>query len=155
MSIIDTYDAILVSDISKSQEVKKLYEMAKNLNKNETSFRHFEYRPWGYFEVLAGGDNMGFKVKKIIVFPNKRLSLQSHNFRKEYWFCLSGNGQAEIDFKNFNLDLNSNSMVFIDIKQTHRLVNYSESNLEIIEVQLGTYLGENDIIRYQDDFNRN
>lgn len=153
LSIIDTHDAILISDISKSQEVKKLFEMAKDLNKNEISYTHFEHRPWGYFEVLAGGDNMGFKIKKIIVFPNKRLSLQSHNFRKEYWFCIEGKGQAQIGLEIINLDLGS--MVFIDINQTHRLENNSETNLEIIEIQLGTYLGEDDIIRYQDDFNRN
>ena len=152
LSIIDTHDSILISDMSKSQDVKKLFEMAKNLNKNEISYTHFEYRPWGYFEVLAGGDNMGFKIKKIIVNPNKRLSLQSHEHRKEYWFCIRGVGQAQVDSNFINLELNS--MCFIDTTQTHRLINNSDTNLEIIEVQLGLYLGEDDIIRYEDDFNR-
>ena len=152
LSIIDTNDVILISDINKSQEVKKLYELAIQLGKNQINYNHFDYRPWGYYEVLAGGDNMGFKIKKIIVHPNKRLSLQSHNFRKEYWFCIGGEGQAQINDSLINLK--TDSMVFIDIAQTHRLVNNSESNLEIIEIQLGTYLGEDDIIRYEDDYNR-
>ena len=96
---------------------------------------------------------MGFKIKKIIVNSNKRLSLQSHNFRKEYWFCIGGVGQAQVDSNFINLELHS--MCFIDLAQTHRLINNSDSNLEIIEVQLGLYLGEDDIIRYEDDFNRN
>lgn len=155
LSIIETHDVILISDINKSQEVKKLYELAISLNKNEISYGHFDYRPWGFYEVLAGGDNLGFKIKKIIVYPGKRLSLQSHNFRKEYWFCLKGFGQAQIDSDLINLSIDSESIVFIDIQQTHRLSNNSDSNLEIIEIQFGTYLGEDDIIRYQDDFNRN
>ena len=94
-----------------------------------------------------------YKIKKIIVYPGKRLSLQSHNFRKEYWFCIKGKGQVQICTNIINLY--PDSMVFIDIAQIHRLTNNSDSDLEIIEVQLGTYLGEDDIIRYQDDFNRN
>lgn len=156
ISIIETQDTILISDINKSQEIKKLYEMAISLNKKESIYTHFDYRPWGYYEVLAGGDTMGFKIKKIIVYPNKRLSLQSHNKRKEYWFCIEGKGQAQIEHNIIKLEAtnNLNTMVFIDVKQKHRLINNSQHNLIIIEVQLGTYLGEDDIIRYEDDFNR-
>jgi mannose-1-phosphate guanylyltransferase/mannose-6-phosphate isomerase len=152
ISIIDTNDVLLISDISKTQEVKKLYELAISLNKKETTFNHFDYRPWGFYEVLAGGDNMGFKIKKIIVYPNMRLSLQSHNHRKEYWFCINGQGQAQIDSNIYHM--NVNSMVFIDQKILHRLYNNGNTNLTIIEIQLGTYLGEDDITRYEDDFNR-
>lgn len=155
LSVIDTHDTILISNSSKSQEVKKLYEMAISLNKKEISFTHFDYRPWGYYEVLAGGDIMGFKVKKITVYPNKRLSLQSHSKRKEYWFCVEGTGQAQIDTNIIKLETNTNTMVFIDVEQKHRMINNSQSNLVIIEIQLGIYLGEDDIVRYEDDFNRN
>lgn len=155
ISIIDTQDIILISDTNKSQDVKKLYDMAIALNKKEISYTHFDYRPWGYYEVLAGGDTMGFKVKKIIVYPNKRLSLQSHNKRKEYWFCIEGMGQAQIDTNIIKLESHANTMVFIDIKQKHRLINNTTLNLVIIEIQLGCYLGEDDIIRYEDDYNRN
>ena len=154
LSIIDTHDTLMISNTNKSQEVKKLYEMAICLGKKEISYNHFDYRPWGYYEVLAGGDNMGFKIKKIIVYPNKRLSLQSHNFRKEYWFCINGIGKAIVDNNLICIDSLTNTMVYVDIKQKHRLVNESKSNLEIIEIQLGTYLGEDDIIRYEDDYNR-
>lgn len=155
ISIIDTPDTILISNNSKSQEVKKLYELAISLNKKEISFTHFDYRPWGHYEVLAGGDTMGFKVKKITVYPNKRLSLQSHFKRKEYWFCIEGKGQAQVNENLIELDSNVNTMVFIDIEQKHRMINNSQSNLVIIEIQLGVYLGEDDIVRYEDDFNRN
>jgi mannose-1-phosphate guanylyltransferase len=155
LSIIDTQDIILISDTNKSQDVKKLYEMAIALNKKEISYTHFDYRPWGCYEVLAGGDTMGFKVKKIIVYPNKRLSLQSHNQRKEYWFCIEGMGQAQIDTNIIKLESITNSMVFIDVKQKHRLINNTSLNLVIIEIQLGCYLGEDDIVRYEDDYNRN
>lgn len=155
LSIIDTQDSILISNTSKSQEVKKLYEMAISLNKKEISYTHFDYRPWGHYEVLAGNDTMGFKVKKITVYPNKRLSLQSHKKRKEYWFCIEGKGQAQVDTNIIDLESNTNTMVFIDIDIQHRMMNNSQSNLVIIEIQLGVYLGEDDIIRYEDDFNRN
>lgn len=155
ISIIDTPDTILISNNSKSQEVKKLYELAISLNKKEISFTHFDYRPWGHYEVLAGGDTMGFKVKKITVYPNKRLSLQSHSKRKEYWFCIEGEGQAQINDDIIELGSKPNTMVFIDIEQKHRMINNSQSNLVIIEIQLGIYLGEDDIVRYEDDFNRN
>lgn len=155
LSIIDTHDTILISNINKSQEVKKLYEQVLSLNKKEISFTHFDYRPWGYYEVLAGGDILGFKVKKITVYPNKRLSLQSHSKRKEYWFCIEGSGQAQVDTNILELNSISNTMVFIDVEQKHRLINNTSSNLSIIEIQLGIYLGEDDIVRYEDDFNRN
>lgn len=155
LSIIDTHDTILISNINKSQEVKKLYEQVLSFNKKEISYTHFDYRPWGYYEVLAGGDILGFKVKKIIVYPNKRLSLQSHSKRKEYWFCLEGLGQAQVDTNIIELNSISNTMVFIDIEQKHRLINNTSSNLVIIEIQFGIYLGEDDIVRYEDDFNRN
>ena len=154
LSIVNTTDVLLISDINKSQEVKKLYELAKTMKKNEINYSNIDYRPWGFYEVLAGGDNMGFKIKRIVVYSNKKLSLQSHNHRKEYWFCLKGKGVALIENNNFVLESTNNTSVFIDIRQKHRLINDSNDLLEIIEIQLGTYLGEDDIIRYEDDYNR-
>lgn len=153
ISIIDSGDVLLVSELNKSQEVKKLYELAIQLGKSEIRYNNIDYRPWGKFEVLAGSDNAGFKVKKITVYPNKRLSLQSHKFRKEYWFNLTGEGLAQVNEQL--IQLKDNSMVYIDVEVKHRLINNSENNLEIIEIQLGTYLGEDDIIRYEDDYQRN
>ena len=109
-------------------------------------------RPWGFYEVLSGHDNAGYKVKKITVLPGNRLSLQSHNLRKEQWFCVKGKGQAQVD-NNF-LELSVGKQVTIEVKQKHRLINNSDDVLEIIEIQFGDYLGEDDIIRYEDDYSR-
>jgi mannose-6-phosphate isomerase-like protein (cupin superfamily) len=152
LAIIDTHDGLLISDINSTQNVKNIYQMVKDSSKPEIRFNHIDYRPWGFYEVLAGSDNAGYKLKKITVYPNKKLSLQSHNFRKEKWTCLTGTGLAQVD-ETF-IDLKNNSIVEIDIGQKHRLINNSETNLEIIEIQVGSYLGEDDIIRYEDDFKR-
>lgn len=109
-------------------------------------------RPWGFYEVLSGDDHTGYKVKKITVHPGKRLSLQSHNQRKEHWFCVKGKGQAQVD-DNF-IELSMGVQITIQIQQKHRLINNSDDVLEIIEIQFGDYLGEDDIIRYEDDYSR-
>jgi len=86
------------------------------------------------------------------VYPGKRLSLQSHNHRREQWTCIKGNGQAQIE--DIIIDLTLNKIVEIEIGQKHRLINNSDQIFEIIEIQIGNYLGEDDIIRYEDDFGR-
>lgn len=146
--ISEVDDCILVSDINSSQDIKKVFELTKD--KKEIKSNKIDYRPWGYYEILSEFD--GYKIKKISVYPSKRLSLQSHNYRKEQWTCIKGSGQAQID-DNF-IDLEINKSVFIEINQKHRLINNSKELLEIIEIQLGSYLEEDDIIRYEDDYNR-
>jgi mannose-1-phosphate guanylyltransferase/mannose-1-phosphate guanylyltransferase/mannose-6-phosphate isomerase len=108
------------------------------------------HRPWGYYEVIKDAEN--FKSKRITVMPNKKLSLQSHNFRSEHWICLSGIGQAQVNDQF--ITLKPNVHVFIDVKDKHRLINNGDQQLVIIEIQTGTYFGEDDIIRYEDDFGR-
>ena len=146
--ISESDDCILISDINSSQDIKKVYELTKN--KKEIKSNKIDYRPWGYYEILSEFD--GYKIKKISVYPSKRLSLQSHNYRKEQWTCIKGSGQAQIDDKFINLEINKS--VYIEINQKHRLINNSKELLEIIEIQLGSYLEEDDIIRYEDDYNR-
>ncbi len=107
-------------------------------------------RPWGFYEIIEEKDDR--KVKKLTVYPGKRLSLQSHKHRCEHWIQFSGKGQAEID--NQILEIGENTHIFVNFQQKHRLINNSDTNLEIIEIQKGTYFGEDDIIRYQDDFGR-
>ena len=107
-------------------------------------------RPWGEFQVIDSGD--GFQVKRIIVLPGKRLSLQSHKFRKEHWVVSSG--EAEVEINNKILKLTIAESIDIPLGAIHRLSNNSKSKLIIIEIQFGSYLGEDDIIRYEDDFNR-
>jgi len=106
-------------------------------------------RPWGWYEVLHDGD---YKVKRIHVFPNKRLSLQSHQFREECWYVVKGSGKA---VKGDTLvPLHEGDVIRIDRLEKHRLINDSDADLEIVEIQRGTYFGEDDIVRYEDDFGR-
>jgi len=109
----------------------------------------FEKRPWGEFYILYDSE---CKIKKIVVNPQKRLSLQSHKFRDEYWLVLNGQGKCQINDEI--LEIKKGDSVKIKKEQKHRLINDSENILEIIEIQTGEYFGEDDIIRYEDDYNR-
>ena len=109
------------------------------------------HRPWGYYEVIK--DDEHFKTKRIVVNPNKKLSLQSHKLRSEHWICLSGSGFAQINDQM--IELRPNVHVFIDCHNKHRLINnHDQQQLVIIEIQTGTYFGEDDILRYEDDYGR-
>ena len=109
-----------------------------------------EERPWGWFEILF--EEAGLKVKRIMVRPGKRLSLQSHQRRSENWVVVQGKALFTLDDKSFALK--PHQSVFIPAGSRHRMENPGLAELVFIEVQTGTYLGEDDIIRYQDDFNR-
>jgi mannose-6-phosphate isomerase-like protein (cupin superfamily) len=109
-----------------------------------------EERPWGWFEILFEEANL--KIKRIMVKPGKRLSLQSHERRAENWVIIQGQALFTLDEKTFNLGPRQTG--FIPEKTKHRMENPGQENLIFVEVQTGTYLGEDDIIRYQDDFNR-
>jgi mannose-1-phosphate guanylyltransferase len=109
-------------------------------------------RPWGYYENIYGNDHNGFKVKKIVVYPSKRLSLQTHEQRSEHWVIVKGEG--EVQRGNEKINVKRNDHIYIEIKELHRITNNSSENLELIETQIGDYLGEDDIIRYEDDFGR-
>jgi len=114
------------------------------------SLNYIEERPWGTFKVLEEGK--GFKVKLITVNPGKRLSLQSHNHRDEHWVVVCGEVQIEIDDQV--LVKNAGEHVFIKREQKHRLSNPGSKVVHLIETQIGEYLEEDDIIRYDDDFGR-
>jgi len=107
-------------------------------------------RPWGNYTVLLESDN--YKIKKIIVNPKSRLSLQSHKHRSEHWTIVKGN--AIIQVGKDKLNLTANQHAFIPKETIHRIENNSESIVELIEVQIGDYLGEDDIVRYEDDYSR-
>ena len=109
-----------------------------------------EERPWGFFETLFEGE--GFKVKRILVKPGRRLSLQSHVLRSEYWTVVKG--VATIWIGDSIEDVHYNQSRYIEKKEKHRLENKTNTDVEIIEVQCGEYLGEDDIVRYEDDYNR-
>ena len=110
------------------------------------------YRPWGWYENLDGNDNSGVKVKRLIVLPKMRLSLQSHNNRQEHWVVARGHAKVQLN-EDF-VDLGPNEYIHIPLQSVHRVENTGEDLLEIIETQVGSYLGEDDIIRYEDDFGR-
>ncbi|AYV82710.1 MAG: mannose-1-phosphate guanyltransferase [Hyperionvirus sp.] len=109
-------------------------------------------RPWGHYDILAGTDTSGYKIKRIIVNPHQKLSLQSHNHRKEVWTVINGAGEAIKG--DTTIPIQTGDTVIIEIKEHHRLINNTDSPLEIIEIQLGDYLGEDDITRYSDDYGR-
>jgi mannose-1-phosphate guanylyltransferase/mannose-6-phosphate isomerase len=150
ISLVETEDCILVSDLKLSQDIKNLYELVKTQKNNLINNEYKDFRPWGFYEVIQ--DTPTFKLKKITVYPGKKLSLQSHNKRFEHWTCLEGNGMAQINDDFINLSLNKS--VFIKIGDKHRLINNGTENLVIIELQTGNYFGEDDIIRYEDDYGR-
>ncbi len=109
-----------------------------------------EERPWGWFEVLY--EEPGLKVKRIMVRPGRRLSLQSHEQRAENWVIVQGKALFTLDGREFALD--PQQSVFIPKRSRHRIENPGAEELVFVEVQTGSYLGEDDIVRYQDDFNR-
>ena len=110
-----------------------------------------EHRPWGYYSVLSEEED--HKVKRIVVYPGKRISLQKHQQRAEHWFIISGDGIVTLDGKQFNKKRGES----IEISQgsIHRIENIGETNLRLVEVQTGDYFGEDDIERFEDDFGRN
>jgi len=108
-------------------------------------------RPWGTYEIILKEDT--YLVKRIIVLPNKRLSLQYHNHRAEHWTIVQGVGVVTLGNKKINVEANQN--LFIEIKQLHRIENIGENDLIFIETQVGTILSEDDIVRIEDDFGRN
>jgi len=148
--VVDTPDAILVTHKFHTQHVKTIYSQLKN-GKLEMHRAHREvHRPWGSYTILE--DELGFKVKKIIVKPHSKLSLQSHKNRAEHWVVVRG--EAEIINNNSKIYLKENQSTYIEQGHKHQLINSSDLPLEIIEVQSGVYLGEDDIVRYEDKYGR-
>lgn len=148
--IIENKDAVLVCEQSKSQEVKDIVQQLQRENRIEAKHNLRIHRPWGYYETLDI-DNR-FKVKRIIVKPKASLSLQKHFHRSEHWVVVKGTASVECDGKQFLLY--ENQSTYIPQTATHRLSNAGKIPLEIIEVQVGSYLGEDDIERYHDNYDR-
>ena len=148
--IVDTGDALLVSKKGSSQKVKQVVSKLK-----ETTQLHnihlTGHRPWGTYTVLE--DLNGYKIKRIEVKPNKRLSLQSHKYRNEHWIVVDGSATITLNDKTFIL--NQNESTYIKAGDKHRLLNDTNEPLVIIEAQVGSYTGEDDIERFDDDFSRN
>ena len=149
--VVDTDDALLISKKSSSEKVKDVVNEL-NLKKDSRADYHIkDYRPWGSYQILDE-ESSQFKVKRIFVAPHKRLSYQMHHHRSEHWIVVKGTATVTIDDKVF--DIFEGESTFIKATQKHRLENKTDNTLEIIEVQLGSYLEEDDIIRFDDDFQR-
>ncbi len=150
MIVVETNDAVLVVNKNSTQEVKKIVQSLKK-NRYKESYEHSKvYRPWGYFTTLVEEKN--WKVKKIVVNPNASLSSQLHKKRSEHWTVVSGSAEVEID-NNVSI-LKKNQSTYIPKNCKHRLSNPNDSILTLIEVQNGDYLGEDDIIRFEDVYGR-
>jgi mannose-1-phosphate guanylyltransferase/mannose-6-phosphate isomerase len=148
--IVETQDAVLVADKSRSQEVKQIVEQLKAEQREEENFHRIVYRPWGSFDSVDEGD--GYKVKRISVKPGARLSKQMHHHRAEHWVVVRGTARV---FRNDEVfDLHENESAFIPLGATHYLENPTTEPLDIIEVQSGSYLGEDDIVRFEDMYGR-
>lgn len=148
--IVETEDALLVCDKSKSNEVKKIYEKLKDINDETHKVHKTVYRPWGYYSVLQEGE--GFLTKCICVNPHAKLSLQYHFHRSEHWVVLEGNAIVVKDDIEYNLT--PGESIDIKIKETHSLQNLTDKPLKILEVQKGDILDENDIVRLSDMYGR-
>jgi mannose-1-phosphate guanylyltransferase len=149
--IVDTQDALLVSHRNNAQNIKNIVSILKNKKRPETENHRKVFRPWGYYDCIDSG--LGFQVKRILVNPGAKLSLQKHQYRAEHWIVVKG--VASITFGDKFFTLCENQSTFIPKNKIHRLDNKESSTLEIIEIQTGDYLGEDDIIRLEDDYQRN
>jgi mannose-1-phosphate guanylyltransferase/mannose-6-phosphate isomerase len=148
--IIDTDDATLITKKNHSEKVKQVVNKLIKRKLVEGKEHVFEYRPWGKFENLFSNDNC--KVKRIIVSPKKRLSLQYHNFRSEHWLIVKGNANIHLD--GIKILLKVGESLDIPMKSQHFIENKEETDLIFIETQLGSYFGEDDIVRLDDPYFR-
>lgn len=148
--IIDTEDALLISKKGSSQKVKDVVSSYRQTNPELTHIHRTAHRPWGTYTVLE--DTSGYKIKRIEVKPGKRLSLQKHFHRNEHWIVLSGTATVTVADQTYLVYPNAST--YIKAGEFHRLANMGKIPLVIIEVQVGEYTGEDDIVRIEDDFNR-
>jgi mannose-1-phosphate guanylyltransferase / mannose-6-phosphate isomerase len=148
--VVETPDAVLVADRSRSQEVKQIVGELQSAGRTEHNLHRLVHRPWGWYDSIDSGPR--FQVKRIMVKPGASLSLQKHHHRAEHWIVVTGT--AEITNGEQLLLLTENQSTYIPLGQLHRLANPGKVPLEIIEVQSGSYLGEDDIVRFEDTYGR-
>ncbi|PAB59156.1 mannose-1-phosphate guanylyltransferase/mannose-6-phosphate isomerase [Anaeromicrobium sediminis] len=149
--IVDTPDALLISKKGNSHKVKEIIEKLEKKGVKVTNMHTITHRPWGLYTILEEGYR--FKIKKIVVKPGAKLSLQKHYHRNEHWIVVNGTAKVIVGDKEFIV--RDNEYVYIQKGEVHRLENPEKMNLEIIEIQVGDYLEEDDIVRIQDEYKRN
>lgn len=151
MVVVDTADALLICPRESSQKVKEVVNTLKARNDERTQLHRTVYRPWGSYTILENSN--GHKIKNIMVTPEKKLSLQLHHHRSEHWVVVNGMACVQVNNKQFYL--RQGESTFIRAGEKHRLSNPGKLPLEIIEVQLGEYVEEDDIVRFDDEYGRN
>jgi mannose-1-phosphate guanylyltransferase/mannose-6-phosphate isomerase len=148
--VVTTADAVLVAARQKTEHVKALVERLKTQNRREAVEHRRIYRPWGYYQSVDTGTR--YQVKRIVVKPGAKLSLQKHFHRAEHWVVVRGT--AEVTVNAEVRTVHENESIYVPIGSTHRLANPGKIALELIEVQVGSYLGEDDIVRLDDVYAR-
>jgi mannose-1-phosphate guanylyltransferase/mannose-6-phosphate isomerase len=148
--VVETKDATLVASRERSQDVKALVDQLKATDRDEARLHRQVFRPWGSYDGVDAGD--GFQVKRLIVNPGAVLSLQKHARRAEHWVVVRG--KARITRNDDVYDLGVNESTYIAVGDVHRIANPFDEPVHIIEVQCGDYLGEDDIVRIEDEYGR-
>lgn len=148
--VVDTKDAVLVAAKNSVQDVKRIVESVKDSNRYEYKHHREVFRPWGKYDLIDTG--FGYRVKHITVNPGAKISLQKHSYRAEHWVVVKG--VANVRCGDKSMSLSENQSTYIPQGEIHQLHNPEQIPLEIIEIQTGSYLGEDDIIRYEDDYGR-
>jgi mannose-1-phosphate guanylyltransferase/mannose-6-phosphate isomerase len=148
--VVVTDDAVLVADRKRAEDLKKLVEKLRAEKREEADSHAKVHRPWGNYQSLDRGER--YQVKRIVVNPGGRLSLQKHKFRAEHWVVVRGTALVTIGEEKKTLQ--ENESVYVPLGAVHRLENPGRTPLELIEVQSGSYLGEDDIVRLEDVYQR-
>jgi mannose-1-phosphate guanylyltransferase/mannose-6-phosphate isomerase len=148
--VVATSDAVLITPRARAEEVKGLVERLKAQNHPAAVEHRRIYRPWGYYQDVDLASR--YRVKRIVVKPGSKLSLQKHFHRSEHWVMVQGT--AEVTVNNEVRTVHENESVYIPIGSIHRLANPGKIPLELVEVQVGSYLGEDDIVRFDDVYGR-
>ena len=148
--VVDQKDALLISHRSDTQKVRDVVSVLRERKDPRADYHLTEYRPWGSFTILE--DDVFYKVKRLTVLPQKRLSYQMHYHRNEHWIVVSGTAMVIIDDEEKMI--RTGESIYVQAGQKHRLINYGKLPLEVIEIQNGEYLEEDDIVRFEDDFDR-
>jgi mannose-1-phosphate guanylyltransferase/mannose-6-phosphate isomerase len=151
MVVVETADAVLIAPKARTQEVKRIVSRLKAAGRSEADLHRKVHRPWGWYDSIDNGER--FQVKRIVVRPGATLSLQMHHHRAEHWVVVRGT--AKVTRGEETVLLSENQSTYIPLGVRHRLENPGQIPLEIIEVQSGSYLGEDDIVRFEDNYGRN
>ncbi len=150
MVVVQTKDAVLVAPRARVQEVKQIVEQLKADGRTEHQLHRQVYRPWGHYDSVDAGGR--YQVKRITVLPGAKLSVQMHHHRAEHWIVVSGTARVTLDGEAHLLT--ENESIYLPLGAVHALENPGKIALELIEVQVGSYLGEDDIVRFEDRYGR-